>query len=199
MIVCPLCGHEQALGLECEHCGKDLGLLDALGPPPAGEERLEGLESWERAVAPADPTAEAPIADLERTAYEPAEPGVVEAGLELEPTALAADAAADVEVEVAPMVELLSFRHHDAEPPTPTAGPGDPVTCRYCRQVQSRPGLAMCERCGQRLPGAFARPARSAGRPVEVARVRCRACGAPVEPGTRCSECGREAGPSEGG
>lgn len=41
-MICPVCEHQQEFGVECEVCGKVLGGLGDLGPPPVRIERVEG-------------------------------------------------------------------------------------------------------------------------------------------------------------
>lgn len=177
MITCPLCEHQQEFGLECEQCGRDLGALADLGPPPTRDEAIEGLESRELVGEVAIES----LVDLEATPYAAVEvlPDVTP---ELERTALSSVG----EVPVEPMLDLTTDRAVDAEPRV-AVEQGD-VTCRYCRHVQ--PAQRLCERCGMSLP-------RRGG--VELAPVvarasdettRCRACGAPARVGQRCGDCG---------
>ncbi len=73
-----------------------------------------------------------------------------------------------------------------------TVVPEGPLTCRYCRHVQTVG--ALCERCGMRLPQVAA-PAQIIGGQLldaESVRVRCRACGAKVVAGAKCSDCGHD-------
>src|SRR5262245_5775153 len=47
MTVCPVCEHQQQLGLECEVCGKDLSALaglSGLAPPPVTVQKVPELE-----------------------------------------------------------------------------------------------------------------------------------------------------------
>jgi len=179
MITCPLCEHQQEFGLECEACGKDLGALGALGPPPARDEPLEGLERQELV----GDVASEPLLDLELTPYQRVEVAA-EVTPELERTAVEPVG----EVPVEPMIDLSHDRANDTDPRTPMEE--GPVTCRYCRHVQ--PPQRLCERCGMSLPSrAVAAPSSASVRVPEV-RARCRFCGAPALAGQRCGDCGRE-------
>ncbi|GAO02768.1 hypothetical protein [Anaeromyxobacter sp. PSR-1] len=175
MIVCPVCDHPQALGSECEVCGKRLAVHGVAGDevPP-----LDGLEPT---LFPAVQAQDDSVPGLEPTrvgeaTLPPAPPdGLAEA---LEPTRTA-----PVEVEVAPTpdVERTGAELPEAER---TQLPVF-VTCRYCR-TPAMPGERLCGRCGMRLPVAGAAPAEAgpAGR-------RC-GCGAWVTSGP-CPACGARA------
>ena len=182
-MICPICEHQQEVGVECDVCGKDLGGLDDLGPPPAAPQVLEGLEATvgERVGEIALDS----IADLEETRFAAGEVAV-ESMPDMERTenapvgALAADRVADLVDDRAP------------DDGARTAAPTGAVTCRYCRNVQA--DGVLCEKCGMRLP-KLALPVRAANvaKPKQsVESVRCRSCGAPAKPGQRCTECGRE-------
>jgi hypothetical protein len=176
---CPVCDHEQPFGLECDVCGKDLGGLGELGPPPVPIAPLDGLEH----------TIPDRVGDVQ-----------VERLAELESTRLI-----DVQVAVQAIFDLDHGRAGPAgevpvervdltEDRAPddgvrTAPPTGPVTCRYCRNVQAT-GL-LCERCGMHLPIAFPVPQVQDDR-LEPVKTRCRACGARATAGERCGECGRE-------
>lgn len=184
-VVCPVCEHQQAFGVECEVCGKDLGDLGELGPPPVGPSSLEGLE-----VTIPDRIGEVAIervGELEATALAQADaPVSVERVQELD-----LGRAADVgQVPIERIADLSIDRAPDDG--VRTAAPTGAVTCRYCRNVQAA-GL-ICNTCGMRLPKVVEPPAPPQGAvkaPVYVrGDVRCRACGAPAVPGERCSECG---------
>jgi hypothetical protein len=183
MVVCPVCEHQQAFGVECEICGKDLGDLGDLGPPPAAETKMEGLE-----VTIPDRVGEVAIdrvGDLEarQTVQGPV---AVEAVPDLDVGRAQAVGAVAVEQ----MTDLSNDRA--ADDGVRTAAPTGAVTCRYCRNVQAV-GL-ICNTCGMRLPkGPVETPAATGAAPKpQYSRgdVRCRACGAPAIPGERCSECG---------
>jgi hypothetical protein len=181
MITCPVCEHQQDTAFECEVCGKDLGGLSALGPPPALEVLLEGLEP--NAVLA---TAQVPVErlpELEATRFEPAAAlgGAAPGLLDLEANQLAP--AGEVAVERVP--DLSEDRAPDDGLRTVLAT--DSVTCRYCRTVQAP--AASCARCGMSLPRL--EPAAVAPGLAEPLEGRCRACGAPGLAGERCGECGR--------
>ena len=180
MITCPLCEHQQEFGLECEQCGKDLGTLDDLGPPPTSAEPLEGLEVRDTVGA----VNTEPLPELERTVFEPVEVSPDQTP-EIEATAV--DGVGDVAVE--PVPDLSLDRAQDTDPRTQLDQ--RTVTCRYCRQVQ-RP-QALCEVCGMSLPRRVEPTLRpSAKGRAEDVTTRCRACGAPAKAGQRCGDCGRE-------
>ena len=183
-MICPVCEHHQDFGVECDVCGKDLGGLDDLGPPPAAPQVVEGLEATvgERVGEVALET----VADLEVTNFSAGE--------------VAVESMTDMErTENAPVGALAPERVPDMmndrapDDGARTVAPTGAVTCRYCRNVQAQGVL--CEKCGMRLPkvsppvvaSAVARP-----KPNKNETVRCRSCGAPAKPGQRCSECGRE-------
>lgn len=180
MITCPVCEHQQASGFECEVCGKELGGLSALGPPPSREERLEGLEP-----NAAGPMGEVPVARLE--GLEPSRfegvaqaPAEVVAGLE----ATRLERVGEVPLEV--FDDLTPDRAPDDGQRTVLSA--DQVTCRYCRQPQAP--AASCVRCGMSLPRVQVSEVGVILGMVEEVAGRCRACGAPGRAGQRCGECG---------
>ncbi|MEW5739044.1 MAG: hypothetical protein AB1938_08960 [Myxococcota bacterium] len=178
---CPVCDHEQAFGLECDVCGKDLGGLGALGPPPVAVAPVEGLEV----------TIPGRVGEV-----------VVERLGELESTR-----AADVDVAVqqlpdveqnqaAPVGEVPVERIELTVDRAPDDGvrvalPSGPITCRYCRNVQAAGSI--CERCGMKLPVVIIVPQAGAAsaKSAEPVHTRCRACGAPATAGERCGDCGQ--------
>jgi hypothetical protein len=181
-VVCPVCEHQQPFGVECEVCGKDLGDLGDLGPPPAAASALEGLEVT--IPAPVGEVAVERVGELEATSLPSSQgPVAVERVPELDMGradaigAVAVERIADLSVDRAP------------DDGVRTAAPTGAVTCRYCRNVQAA-GL-ICNTCGMRLPKVVAPPPAPTAKPVHArGDVRCRACGAPATPGERCSECG---------
>lgn len=179
MITCPLCEHQQGFGLECEHCGKDLGTLDDLGPPPANAEPIEGLEVRDTVGT----VSTEPLSQLERTVFEPVEVSPDQTP-EIEATAV--EEVGDVVVEAVP--DLSLDRVQDTGPRTQLDQ--GTVTCRYCRQVQ-RP-QALCAACGMSLPRRVEQIPQSSTRRPEDVMTRCRACGAPAKAGQRCGDCGHE-------
>ncbi len=180
---CPVCEHEQAFGIECDVCGKALGGLDGLGPPPVREERLEGLE----ATIP-ERLGEVPVekmGDLELSRFAPVQ--------------VAPDVTPDLELSRAPdvgnvPVERVADLTIDRVPDDGqrTVLPQGPLTCRYCRNVQAT-GV-ICERCGMRLPAVQVAPQVVGGVMLndEDLKVRCRACGAPATAGKKCTDCGHD-------
>ena len=181
-MICPVCEHQQDFGVECEVCGKDLGGLGDLGPPPVLEERVEGLE-----VTVPERLGDVPVEKLG----------------ELEVTHFAAvnvapDQTPDVEhTGMAPVgdvpierVDLSEDRVLDDGQRTPYVE--GPVTCRYCRNVQATGTL--CDRCGMKLPIVAAPVVAVMGTMLgdPDVKVRCRACGAQTKAGGRCSDCGNE-------
>ncbi|MBL8937374.1 MAG: hypothetical protein JNM69_22630 [Archangium sp.] len=185
MVVCPVCEHQQAFGIECEICGKDLGDLGELGPPPAADTKLEGLE-----VTVPERIGEIAVervGELEVTSFAVQGPVALEAVPDLD-LGRANDVGA---IPVERMADLAEDRA--ADDGVRTAAPTGAVTCRYCRNVQAA-GL-ICNTCGMRLPKVAAPPpeavAATAAKPTySRGDVRCKACGAPAMPGERCSECG---------
>jgi hypothetical protein len=180
MITCPLCEHQQPSGFECEVCGKELGGLSALGPPPAREERLEGLEP--NAAAPQGEVPVDRLEGLEPSRFEAVVPAPGEAveGLELDREA----PIGEVPLEV--FDDLTPDRAPDDGQRTVLAT--DAVTCRYCRQVQAP--AASCARCGMSLPRLQPSEEGVILGTVEEVAARCRACGAPGRAGQRCGDCG---------
>jgi len=185
MSVCPVCEHRQDFGFECEVCGKDLGDLGGLGPPPVAQQTVEGLE-----VTVPERIGEVAVervGELEVTSFQAAQgPVQTEAVPELD---------LGRAVNIGPVaVERVPDLAQDRAPDdgVRTALPSGAVTCRYCRNVQAA-GL-FCDTCGMRLPKVVAPPptTQAAGPKVTYSRgdVRCKACGAPAMPGQRCSECG---------
>lgn len=181
---CPVCEHEQAFGVECDLCGKVLGGIGDLGPPPVTVERVEGLEATMR-----ERLGDVPVdlvGELEVTRYEA--------------VTVAPDATPDVEhnqlgavgdVPVERMAEMAVDRVPDDGQRTALDAEG-PVTCRYCRHVQA--SGALCDRCGMKLPVVAAPPAivgTLVGGDVDL-KVRCRACGALARAGQRCGDCGQD-------
>lgn len=183
MVICPVCEHQQEFGFECDVCGKDLGGLNALGPPPVQAERIEGLE-----VTIPEKVGEVPVervGELEGTHH-----GKVEVAPDVTPD-LDLGRAPDVgAVQVERVADLTVDRAPDDG--VRTALPTGAITCRYCRHVQATGNV--CERCGMKLPrvaAAAAAPAPTA-RKGEPIKVRCKACGAPATAGERCTDCGNE-------
>ncbi len=180
MVACPVCEHQQAFGVECEVCGKDLGDLGELGPPPAAEVKLEGLE-----VTVPDRVGEVAVdrvGDLEITSLSVQGPVALEAVADLD-LGRANDVGA---VPVEHLAELSEDRA--ADDGVRTAAPTGAVTCRYCRQVQAP--AASCVRCGMSLPRVQAPEEGVILGTAEVVAGRCRACGVRGVAGQRCTDCG---------
>ncbi|HEY0882197.1 MAG TPA: hypothetical protein VGD87_11730 [Archangium sp.] len=182
-MICPVCEHQQEFGVECEVCGKELGGLGDLGPPPVMVQQVEGLE--QTVAAPLGDVAIERVGDLEGTRFDAVD--------------VAPDQTPDVEhTSVASVgdiaVERMGDMQVDRVPDDGqrTAIPDGPVTCRYCRNVQA--SGAMCDRCGMRLP-TVAAPVVAVGTIIGGSvdlKTRCRACGAPAIGGQKCGDCGRE-------
>lgn len=182
-MICPVCEHAQDFGVECEVCGKDLGGLEGLGPPPVREERVEGLE-----ITVPDRLGEVPVekmGELEVTHFASVN--------------VARDETPDMEFTgMAPVgdvaIEKVADMSEDRVPDDGqrTAYADGPVTCRYCRNVQATGSL--CDRCGMKLPIVSAPVVAVMGTIIGEldVKVRCRACGANTKAGTRCSDCGNE-------
>ncbi len=184
-MICPVCEHAQDFGMECDVCGKAIGDLDGLGPPPVMQQRLEGLE-----VTRQDEVGEVAVerfGELEVTRF---------AAVNVAP-----DQTPDVEHNGSgPVGEVAVERVPDlSEDRVPddgqrTALQVGPVTCRYCRNVQASGSL--CERCGMKLPviTVAAEVGTITGKLLsnDDLKTRCRSCGAPAKGGARCGDCGRD-------
>lgn len=173
---CPLCAHEQDFGLECEVCGRALGGLDALGPPPVQAQSLEGLE---------------------RTGFDDVGQVVSAAMPDMEPTL-----APEVMAPPAAPVPDLDTGRAEAVPEVPgervpiddERGPGlgapTPLTavraCRYCRNPQ--PTGAFCDVCGMALGPVAATPTPAVA--LTETWTNCPACGARAKALERCGDCG---------
>jgi hypothetical protein len=187
MVVCPVCEHQQQVGLECEVCGKDLSALSGLSglqPPPVVVQRLAELE----ATIPdrvGDVAIES-VAELQANAF-----ARVDVAAELTPGLELSRQPPVGDVPVERMVDIAEDRAVDDG--VRTAAPTGQVVCRYCKNVQQ--AGSQCERCGMKLPTAL----QSLAPEVPASEwVRCRACGAPGPIGERCRECGRVVEPPEG-
>lgn len=184
-MICPVCEHQQAFGVECEVCGKDLGGLGDLGPPPVMEQTIEGLEVTR--VESVGEVAIERIGELEVTHH-----AAVQVATEVTPDLEQNAQAAVGEVAVERVPDLAVDRVPSDGSRTPM--PQGPVTCRYCRNVQASGSL--CDRCGMKLPTVIVVPtvATVAGKMLsdEERKTRCRACGAPAKAGERCGDCGKE-------
>jgi|APLak6261675434_1056106.scaffolds.fasta_scaffold02852_4 hypothetical protein len=182
-MICPVCEHQQDFGVECDVCGKALGGLDGLGPPPVMEQRIEGLEVTriELGEVPVEKLGELEVTRFSAVNVAPdVTPGV-------EHTSMAA--VGDVPVER--VADLSVDRVPDDG--QRTALPVGPVTCRYCRHVQA--GGSLCDRCGMKLPVIIVVPDAITGTLIGGSvdlKTRCRSCGAPAKGGERCGDCGRE-------
>ncbi len=174
MVVCPVCEHQQALGEECQLCGKK---LTGPGVVPMPIEPVPGLEVTSLGGAGSAPAAAIP--ELEPTRYGAVAVAVAPAP-DLEPTR-----AAPVQVPVEAVPGLEHTRGEPIPGDAPTARPAS-LTCRYCR-AENPPSEATCGRCGMRLPvweGTAGAP------PPEAAQAaRCAACGT-LNAGEICSGCG---------
>lgn len=174
MVVCPLCEHPQAGGMECEVCGRSMpGQLEAA----ADVSPLEGLEPTLAAAAADAPVAIVP--DLETTSHAPVAAPQLEPVPDLEPTP-----AAPVDVSVA-LLEGLDHGLEGLPDDAPTPYPAL-VVCRYCR-TEAAVGERICARCGMRLPALALVPAPPAIE-GEAGGPMC-SCGLPVR-GARCPSCG---------
>lgn len=182
MITCPVCEHQQDFGVECDVCGKALGGLDELGPPPVSAERVEGLE-----VTIPEPLGEVSVermGDLELSRY-----ASVEVAADVTPDLVATGVSVG-EVAVERVADMTVDRVPDDG--QRTVLPEGPLTCRYCRNVQAAGSI--CERCGMRLPQVIIVPQIVGGLllDAEDVKTRCRACGAVATAGKKCGECGHD-------
>lgn len=182
MIICPMCEHQQAQGIECEVCGKKLS-----APPPVAVAvaPLAELEQTQLAGGRA-PVPAAPIPDLEMTRQQAV------AGVAVQPVQDmdSGRSAAAGNVVVAPVQDMDSGRA--LSDGVRTAAPVGPVMCRYCRTVQE--SGAVCERCGMRLPktrAAAPEPAAAAGGLVPSGEwTKCTKCMTNTRAGRACVSCG---------
>ncbi|MFZ5443230.1 MAG: hypothetical protein ACOZQL_24690 [Myxococcota bacterium] len=183
-MICPVCEHQQDFGIECDVCGKALGGLDGLGPPPVMTQQIEGLE-----VTRLEPVGEIPvqrIGELEVTHHAPVAQVALDRTPDVQHTAeklvgeVAVERVADLSVDRVP---------DDGQRTVLQAGA---ITCRYCRTVQA--GGSFCERCGMKLPTLVIVPEAVTGTllAADDLKTRCRSCGAPATAGERCGDCGRE-------
>ncbi len=183
-MICPVCEHQQDFGVECDVCGKSLGGLEGLGPPPVTIEIVEGLEA----------TISAPLGDVPLEAMgelEVTRHAAVNVALDLTPDMVPNAQAAVGEIAIERVADLSEDRVPDDG--VRTALSEGPVTCRYCRTIQAGGGL--CERCGMKLPAVFEPPVvMVAGTMLSSTelKTRCRMCGAPAMGGQRCGDCGHE-------
>jgi hypothetical protein len=179
MIVCPMCEHQQAPGIECEVCGKKLATA---APVAVAVATLPELEQTQLAGGRA-PVAVASIPDLELTHRDSVPNVTVQAVPELD-TGRSAKVG---NVAAAPMQDMDTGRA--AAIGAKTVAPTGPVICRYCRTPQEG---AVCENCGVRVPKArlaSAGPTREA-RVAAGERTKCPKCSSPAHAGRACVTCG---------
>ncbi len=176
MIVCPVCEHQQAQGVECEVCGKRL--VAGVSPADLAIPAVEGLEPTLHAAIDAAPDR---VVDLEPTHHAPTAPASLDVTPDLEATHAAP---VDVQVAPAPDIERIGA---DVPDDLPTMLPAF-ATCRYCR-TPAMPGERLCSRCGMRLPN-IAEPGGAGAGPAPVAPRIC-SCGTVLGPGASlCPNCG---------
>jgi hypothetical protein len=196
MIVCPVCEHQQAQGMECDVCGKDLSMLGA----PAGLPGLDGLDGLDGLGPPPSAPSEQ-VPGLEATVGARVGDVPVERDSDLEVSSFTVG---EVPVEKMPDLEIVSGMVGDVPvEPMPDLAvdrvPDDGVrtqvntgaaTCRYCGNVQQA-GL-ICDKCGMRLPRASAAQVAEIRKRPGNETIRCKICGAPnTSADERCKECGR--------
>jgi hypothetical protein len=179
MIICPMCEHQQAQGIECEVCGKK---LVAAAPVAVAVATLPELEQTQLAGGRA-PVPVASIPDLELTRRDSV-PNVATAPVQDLDTGRSAKVG---NVAAAPMQDMDTGRAEAIG--AKTAAPTGPVICRYCRTPQTG---AVCDTCGMRLPKA--RMASAAARPEALVpageRTKCPKCTSPAHAGRACVTCG---------
>lgn len=186
MIVCPVCETQVDLGFECPVCGKDLsGVLGAMPPPPVSIQKMPDLEVTipERVGEVAVDVAPG----VEGTALEKVGEVVTAAVPDFEKTV--ADKLGDIG-PVLPIDDMSEDRIPDDGVRTPVQT--GPLSCRYCKTVQTSTGT-ICEKCGMKLPQVAVAAVAATGpkkKKVEV-WTRCRACASPALGGELCRECGR--------
>ena len=182
MIICPMCEHQQAQGIECEVCGKKLS-----APPPVAVAvaPLAELEQTQLAGGRA-PVPTAPIQDLEMTRQQSVAAGPVQPMQDMD----SGRSSAAGNVVVAPVEDMDSGRVQSDG--VRTAAPVGPVVCRYCRNMQETG--AVCDRCGMRLPKA--RLAATEAAPASSGLVptgewtKCTKCMTNTRAGRACVSCG---------
>lgn len=178
MIICPVCEHQQALGTECDVCGKQLAAPRQAQVPV---DRMPDLELTPL-VRPGIPVQQMPMPDLDRgrAPSVPELPGAPMPELDM-------GRASQVSVPVERIADLERHRE-DAGGDPATPAPIGAVTCRYCRNVQAEG--AICDRCGMRLPRYVAAAAPvELGSPEDAPTVR-HACGVKTRAGAPCESCG---------
>jgi hypothetical protein len=181
MIICPMCEHQQAQGIECEVCGKKLA---AAAPVAVAVTTLPELEGTQL-VGGRAPVAVAAIADLEMTRQAPVQAVAVQQVAELD----TGRSAAAGNVVVSPIQDMDTGRA--ASDGARTALPTGPLVCRYCRTPQAS-GL-ICDRCGMRLPKLRqTAPAPSAESALVAAGewTKCTKCHTHTRAGRACVSCG---------
>jgi len=181
MIICPMCEHQQAQGIECEVCGKKLSVAApvAVAVVPLPEMELTQLPGG-RAPVPV-----AAIADLELTRQQAVGAVAVQPVSDLD-TGRSAPVG---NIVSAPVQDLdsgraLSDGHR-------TAAPTGPAICRYCRTPQES-GL-VCDRCGMRLIKLRTPPPQArAGEGLVAAGewTKCTKCHTNARAGRACVSCG---------
>jgi hypothetical protein len=180
MIVCPVCEHSQAIGAECEVCGKRFapGAL-----PVAPVTPMEGLETTGHGAVDLGLAIAEPIPELEPTLAAPVD-APEERTPGMEPTG-----AAPVDVDAVAIPDLERVQHAELPGDAPTALPVAPI-CRYCR-TPAVPGEKSCSRCGMRLPVIDASlVVQGAG-----GGHQCPNCGAFVTARELCPGCGNRLTP----
>lgn len=180
MIICPVCEHQQAQGIECEVCGKK---LVAAAPVAVAVATLPELEQTQLAGGRA-PVPVSSIPDLELTRRDAVPNVAVQAVPELD-TGRSAKVG---NVAAAPMQDMDTGRADAIG--AKTAAPVGPIVCRYCRNVQETG--AVCDRCGMRLPKVkLASPEANAAPKVAAGeRTKCPKCSSPAHAGRACVTCG---------
>lgn len=184
MIVCPVCETHVEFGFECEVCGKDLSaVLGALPPAPVTIQKMAELEQTIPERVGDIPIERAP--DVEVTAF--AKAGEVASAPIPDFEKTVADKIGDI--VVLPIDDISEDRVPDDG--VRTAIQTGPLTCRYCKNVQTQGTI--CEKCGMKLPQiAVAAAAGTKKKKKPEVWTRCRACAAPALGGENCRECGRE-------
>lgn len=175
MTVCPVCAHPQLQGVECEVCGKALIAARPLHAPVAPLPELERT-----AFAPANGPAAPPLPDLETTRLVSGPDLPQVRVVDVEWTAFSPAGAVSVET----MGDLDRGRHVDDGPRT--ALPLIRV-CRYCKNTQAEGST--CDRCGMLLPGEGFTP-KAAPSATSGETIKCLQCGSRVVVGEICGGCG---------
>ena len=179
MIICPMCEHQQAQGIECEVCGKKLAAAPPLVVQVAPVADLDTGRS-----APVGAVAVAPVTDLDTGRSAPVGAVAVAPVTDMD-TGRSAPVG---NIVVSKVTDRDAGR--DPDDGVRTAAPTGPAICRYCRVAQET-GL-VCDRCGMRLTRMRTPPpvTASAGLVPSGEWTKCSKCHTNTRAGRACVSCG---------